>query len=436
MKNIQNFPRVLSRGFRYFGIPIFCLLFLSNVFGSLPPHFQDLNEIDKKSKEIDQQSMTEDEKKDLQELQRKTENMLLFRKGDGEILKKYPDAVIRETENSKIKFFLAKDHKAQRQIIVIRESDNLKNWIINFTFWKAKDFWTNIKLHKGFLIATREIFWDVVFHLEPEYATEVYGHSLGGACSVILAMFLDEFGHPDVTVLSTGQPRVTDSKNARPFAHIPYERFTTTRDLVTHLPPRFLNYRHFGKWFLLRKENGGWMNDTKDPKEAIDLWNQWTKKGFDEGEAPKEVEPEAAQIWTILRPKIRPKSMKELFESPTWKYLISMMKFSDEIEHTPPPMRTMEAQEEDESLGQAAQKPEDNPRGGLIDWIRYHNIILYRAKIKEMLDAYAEEEKPTPEQPDQPDEIIQDPPQLPDTGHHPPLIKQNQNQFYLPVAGN
>lgn len=369
------------------------MFFLITLFAcnaeNIRPDFQDLNDLDPAASSNTKQgrSLDADEKKALIELQRKTENMLLFRLGDEEIIKKFPDAIIRETKNSKIKFFLAKNHETRRQIIVIRESDNLKNWIINFTFWKAKDFWTDIKLHKGFLLATREIFWDVVFHLEPEYPIEIYGHSLGGACSIILAMFLDEFGHPNLTVLSTGQPRVTDSKNAQPFAHIPYERFTTARDLVTHLPPQFLNYQHFGKWFMLRKDNGGWMNDSADPKEALELWNQWTANNPNEILDAEELEPKAAELWSVLKPKIRPASMKELFQSPSWKYLISMMDFGGEWENTPQPLKT--GNKEDSSF-LPISSVKNKPLGGLIDWIRYHNILLYRTKIQEMLDIFEE----------------------------------------------
>ena len=301
--NSDIWPQLFCNFNTYSKRTVLFLLFLTRVVAvELDPNFQDLNEVDPVSVSTTEtaESSASDDKATLLELQRKSDNMLLFRQGDEEIHKKFPNAIIRETENSKIKFFLAKNHETKRQIIVIRESDNLKNWIINFTFWKAKDFWTDIKLHKGFLTATREIFWDVVFHLEPEYPTEIYGHSLGGACSVILAMFLDEFGHPDVTVLSTGQPRVTDPQNARPFEHIPYERFTTARDLVTHLPPQFLNYKHFGKWFLLRKDHGGWMNDTTDPKDALDLWSQWMANSKRKEGDQDELEPKAAELWSEI----------------------------------------------------------------------------------------------------------------------------------------
>ena len=91
----------------------------------------------------------------------------LWAKVDQEILDKYPKASIYVTKKTKVKFFVVRDDENETQTIVIRGSANLTNWIVDFKFWKINDAWLDIRVHKGFYEATREVFWDSVFDLKP-----------------------------------------------------------------------------------------------------------------------------------------------------------------------------------------------------------------------------------------------------------------------------
>ena len=65
----------------------------------------------------------------------------------------------------------------------------------------------------------------------------------------MLGMYLDSFGHPDTDVITFGQPRITNKSGATKYKEFPFQRVVIAMDLIPHLPPGFLGYRHFGnKW--------------------------------------------------------------------------------------------------------------------------------------------------------------------------------------------
>jgi len=386
-------------------------------FADATPAIEDLNLIKKEVEKRLQEPISESEKQELERILEYVEINNLFKKGDDAIREKYPDAVILTTEKTKVKFFLAKDHEKQEQILAIQGSVNITNWIIDFLFWKIKDMWLNIKLHKGFYMASREIFWKVVFHLNPNYSTTITGHSLGGACAVILGMYLDNFGHKDVKIMSLGQPRVTNKKGTKPFAHIPFTRVAIKRDIVTHLPPKWLWYRHFGKKFELRKATFGWNTDEEeDPPEALEAWSEWTKD-HDEENTPTLEPPLAAKVWMELRPSEPPSSMTSLFNSTAWKQLAQHVHHGEgnepkeEMEIVAPPLNNSKL------------------KGNIGDWFRYHNLEEYHKRIMKMIedfpgaDSVASPLPPTPKIPNDPAT-----PEL----NQPPLVDTKKpSRFYF-----
>ena len=353
-------------------------IFVSSFFaGEAIPVVDDLNLIRKEVEERLDGPVTDSEKKELERILEYVEINNLFKKGDDAIREKFPDAVILTTEKTKVKFFLVKDHEKKEQILAIQGSVNLTNWLIDFMFWKIKDMWLNIKLHKGFYMASREIFWKVIFHLNPEYSTTITGHSLGGSCAAIMGMYLDNFGHKDVKILSLGQPRITNKSGTKPFEHIPFTRVAIKRDIVTRLPPRWLWYRHFGRKFELRESDFGWNmeEEEEDPEEALEAWEEWTKD-HDETTTPTLEPPLAAKLWLELRPTEAPTSMISLFESQEWKQLSQLSQGG-------------EADDTDEEM-EILYKPLKNSKlkGNLGDWFKYHNLDEYHKRVLKMIENF------------------------------------------------
>lgn len=342
--------------------------------GEAHPDVEDLNLIQKEVEERLRGPVTDAEKKELERILEYVEINNLFKKGDSAIREMFPDAVILTTEKTKVKFFLVKDHEKQEQILAIQGSVNLTNWLIDFMFWKIKDMWLNIRLHKGFYMASREIFWKIVFHLNPEYSTTITGHSLGGSCAAIMGMYLDNFGHKDVKILSLGQPRVTNKSGTKPFSHIPFTRVAIKRDIVTHLPPRWLWYRHFGRKFELRKSDAGWRaEEEEDSEAALEVWEEWTKD-HDETTTPTLEPPLAAKLWMEIRPETAPASMVSLFQSSEWKQLAQLSQggaaddVAEELEIIHKPLKNTKL------------------KGNLGDWFKYHNLDEYHKRVLKMIE--------------------------------------------------
>jgi len=251
----------------------------------------------------------------------------LVAQSDAEILKQFPTAYISETKHTKVKFFVVKDDEKREQLIVVRGSSNITNWIVDFMFWKVKDMWLDIKLHKGFYEASREVFWDGVFNINPEYKTKITGHSLGGSIALILGLYLQDFGHNNLEVVSFGQPRITNRSGANKFGDYDYRRVAISKDIVPHLPPWFFAYRHFGKHVkLVPNEQDLSSQDTEsefedpDPEEVKALWKEMIKNQNPE-ESPALPMPSLAKVWMGIRPDASPSDMGSLFESSQWKYM-------------------------------------------------------------------------------------------------------------------
>ncbi len=306
---------------------------------------------------------------------------VLVGKSDQEILEKFPKASIYETEKTKVKFFVVRDDVNETQTIVIRGSANLTNWIVDFKFWKIKDAWLDIRVHKGFYEATREVFWDSVFDLNPTYKTTITGHSLGGAIAIILGMYLDGFGHPETDVITFGQPRITNKSGATKYKEFPFQRVVIAADLIPHLPPGFLGYRHFGnKWYLKIKDSAHILalddSDSdvmeEDPQEALDLWDKWVE-GVDQNNLPVLRPPTISRIWMTIRDENQPRSMSDLFESEEWKRL----KAVDNQSHS-----RSSKDRVFELNGNVVTREQHDERG---DWFNWHALERYLARLKSLV---------------------------------------------------
>jgi len=138
---------------------------------------------------------------------------------------------------SQVTYFLTTDSENKTQIISVRGTANLENVMIDLGIKLQHDDVLNIVLHQGFASAAKAIYDDVAPFLKKDIETSVTGHSLGGAIAVILAMYLDKESYPLGTVITFGQPKVTNVSGALKYSHLRIIRVVTPLDMVPIVPP-------------------------------------------------------------------------------------------------------------------------------------------------------------------------------------------------------
>ena len=368
-------------------ITILTVLILGYPLQAQTPDHLDLNTTTKVSKGAEDGVDPISDKDTLVRLVKYANHCVLVGKSDQEILDKYPKASIYVTKKTKVKFFVVRDDENETQTIVIRGSANLTNWIVDFKFWKINDAWLDIRVHKGFYEATREVFWDSVFDLNPTYKTTITGHSLGGAIAIILGMYLDSFGHPNTDVITFGQPRITNKNGANKFKDFPFQRVVITADLIPHLPPGFLGYRHFGnKWYLKHKDSSNNQlvlesedsSYEEDPQEALDLWDRWIES-VDHNNTPVMRPPIIARMWMALRSDNQPSSMMDLFESDEWKRLKA-------VDSSGSPKSSKNIIFDLNGNVESSQDKANDQRG---EWFKWHALDRYIARLQNLIGSHS-----------------------------------------------
>lgn len=195
------------------------------------------------------------------------------------IQKHYPKSLIFKSKETSVKVFLTTDDQKKSQTLAIRGSTNYSNWVANVKFFKEKDRWARgVDVHIGFHNAAREVYYLVRKHLKKDYKITITGHSLGGATALLVGLYLEHFSFKQVESITFGQPRVTNSDGAKKLNSFSLERIVNKNDLVSKLPPKLFNYRHFGSLFTL----SGYKYATEpfvessraDRKRTLDTWKQ------------------------------------------------------------------------------------------------------------------------------------------------------------------
>src|SRR5581483_9734393 len=87
---------------------------------------------------------------------------------------------------------------------------NLENVLLDADFTQQEIPELKISLHRGFARAARLIYDDFKPRLIAGYHVEVTGHSLGGAEALIVGMMLKAAGTPADTVVTFGQPKISN----------------------------------------------------------------------------------------------------------------------------------------------------------------------------------------------------------------------------------
>jgi triacylglycerol lipase len=111
------------------------------------------------------------------------------------------------------------------------------------------------RVHKGFMTALHSVWEEIEADIhnwkeeQPSRNLWITGHSLGAALSTLAVAYLMEMDViPVYGLYNYGSPRVGD-KDFEIYMHTIKERmfrFVNNNDVVTRVPPRFLDYRHVG----------------------------------------------------------------------------------------------------------------------------------------------------------------------------------------------
>lgn len=136
-----------------------------------------------------------------------------------------------------VSFFLATDDSIKTHVVSIRGTSNISNAMVDISFDLQVDQKTGLKLHRGFSFAARQVLSELKPLLEPDYKIKITGHSMGGAVALILAMYLDAERFDIDSVVTFGQPKITNIPGANGIQHIDVIRVVTPFDLVPLLPP-------------------------------------------------------------------------------------------------------------------------------------------------------------------------------------------------------
>jgi triacylglycerol lipase len=139
-------------------------------------------------------------------------------------------------------------------VISFRGTYNIKNFVEDAEYVLTKDGNIPGKVHCGFL-ADFEKLWPPIEKCLDERPDGIWatGHSLGGAMAAIAAVRASRRDGPNLKGLYTfGQPRIGNHEYVSDI-DTPSYRWVNYRDLVPCLPPRWMEYQHFGQELYIDK---------------------------------------------------------------------------------------------------------------------------------------------------------------------------------------
>jgi len=130
-------------------------------------------------------------------------------------------------------------------------------------FFKDYPSVSGAKVHNGFLggyLASKPLVTPYIteaLQKYPDYDLHFIGHSLGGANALLAAVDVAEtmkLPKGKIKVTTYGQPRVGNEKFVQYVDTLGFDfrRVVHSHDLVPHVPPRLLSYRHNGIEFWIR----------------------------------------------------------------------------------------------------------------------------------------------------------------------------------------
>ena len=126
---------------------------------------------------------------------------------------------------------------SRQKIVVIRGTANAENALVDMDFKLVPDSLSGVGIHQGFKQASIPIYNQIKNKLNKSEKIITTGHSLGGAAALVVAMQLQEQGFNVASVITFGQPKVTNLTGSLKFSGLNVIRVVTPNDLVPILPP-------------------------------------------------------------------------------------------------------------------------------------------------------------------------------------------------------
>ena len=141
-----------------------------------------------------------------------------------------------ELPASAVSYYLAQSATGMQQL-AFRGTANLENVLVDLDVSLLPDSTLGVQLHQGFSLAAKAVYSDVLTHIDKSKPIRTTGHSLGGAIAVIVGMYLQQDGYKLDSIITFGQPKVTNVAGAAKFESLPLTRVVTPEDIVPLVPP-------------------------------------------------------------------------------------------------------------------------------------------------------------------------------------------------------
>ena len=171
-----------------------------------------------------------------------------------------------------------------RQWVVLRGTMNLPNAYADLDFVERENHELGIRVHRGFDKALLECLPWVIDKIDRDRPVCITGHSLGGSVAVLLAAILDRRGYKDVSVVTFGQPKVTDAHGAELLGELDVLRVVFDDDPIPLVPPFTIGdgdpdaYCHFGAEVVIKADGHFYYTDAHDPERlnVAEFWSNLT----------------------------------------------------------------------------------------------------------------------------------------------------------------
>lgn len=154
---------------------------------------------------------------------------------------------LRVLEDQAHEFFLI-TYDDGNQLIVLPGTTNMSDIERDLMLVPVMDKELGVNLHEGFRSVALALRENLADDLTTTGRVRVTGYSLGGAAAVILAAYLDHDGFDISTIVTFGQPRVTDEAGVEAFSHLPLKRIVSGDDPICSYPA---GYHQFGDALIL-----------------------------------------------------------------------------------------------------------------------------------------------------------------------------------------
>lgn len=131
--------------------------------------------------------------------------------------------------------------KRNKVVISFRGSDNLRNWLNNFSYKKSND------VHGGFWTTANKLYEKIREYIQVNDEIYLTGHSLGAALSLIVGNLLYEDLKYVRSVVAFESPNIAGETYIKKTESYRIKRthIRNNVDIVTHLPPTTTGFKNY-----------------------------------------------------------------------------------------------------------------------------------------------------------------------------------------------